>query len=92
MVVLGMVPPIIGFLARITAVSTGGLIARVVGIVLILSAQPVTRPAVAAITDNAPQWLRRPWRARRLGRPRLRDHRPGPMVMRELRGPLGWNG
>jgi hypothetical protein len=92
MIVLGIVLPIIGLLAKITVAWTIRPIALVVGLLLILWAQSVIRPVAAAITDNALQRLRRPWRVRSLYRSRLRNHRPGPTVLQDPRMPLGWNG
>jgi len=92
MIVLGIVLPIIGLLAKITVAWTIRSIALAVGLLLIRWAQPVIRPVAAAITDNALQRLRRPWRARSLYRSRLRNHRPRPTVLQDRRRPLGWNG
>lgn len=92
MIVLGLVLPIIGFLTKITVAWAIRPVALVVGLVLILPAQSVITPVAAATTDNARQRLRRPWRVRRLYRCRLRNHRPGPTVLLDLRRPLGWVG
>ena len=92
MIVLGIVLPIIRFLTKITVAWTIRLTAWVVGFVLILSAQSAARRAVAAIADDdAPQRLWIPGWARIRDRSRLRDHGPGPIVLTDLRGPLGWN-
>jgi hypothetical protein len=89
MIVLGIVLPI---LDRITVAWTITPIALVLGLALILGAQWVFGPVAAAISDNARQRLRRPWRARSLYRSRLRKHRSGPTVLLDLRRPFGWVG